>query len=88
MPCAIYHQPPAAYYLASRFREDYESAVLHAISGGGQNMSHAMLTGALVVAQTGLEGIPLLFINELCDGQHYLALAGELEQLAATQEAH
>lgn len=29
MPCAIYHQLPAAYYLAARFADDFESAVLH-----------------------------------------------------------
>ena len=36
MPCAIYHQLPAAYYLAARFKDDFESAVLHAINGGGK----------------------------------------------------
>ncbi|WP_237089672.1 ADP-ribosylglycohydrolase family protein [Nitrosospira lacus] len=35
MPCAIYHQLPAAYYLAARFADDFESAVLHAVNGGG-----------------------------------------------------
>jgi ADP-ribosylglycohydrolase len=48
MPCAVYHQFPAAYYLAARFRDDFESAVLHAVNGGGQNLARAMLTGALV----------------------------------------
>ncbi|MEO6823693.1 MAG: ADP-ribosylglycohydrolase family protein [Nitrosospira sp.] len=55
MPCAIYHQLPAAYYLAARFTNDFEFVVLHAINGGGQNMSRAMLTGALVGAQVGIE---------------------------------
>ena len=86
MPCAIYHQLPAAYYLASRFREDYEAAVLHAINGGGQNMSRALLTGALVGAQVGLEGIPRRFIAGLRDAQRYQALAAELEQWAVRQE--
>ena len=31
MPCAIYHILPSAYYLAARFTDDFESAVLHAI---------------------------------------------------------
>lgn len=39
MPCAIYHQLPAAYYLAARFSDDFESAILHAINGGGQNQA-------------------------------------------------
>lgn len=83
MPCAIYHQLPAAYYLASRFQEDYESAVLHAVNGGGQNMSRAMLTGALVGAQVGLEGIPQRFIAGLRGAERYLPLAADMERLAA-----
>ncbi len=78
MPCAIYHQLPAAYYLAARFADDFESAVLHAINGGGQNMSRAMLTGALVGAQVGLDGIPARFIDGLENGQELLALAKTL----------
>ncbi|GJL76894.1 ADP-ribosylglycohydrolase family protein [Nitrosomonas sp.] len=65
MPCAIYHQLPAAYYLAARFHNDFESAVLHAVNGGGQNQARAILTGALTGAQTGLSGIPGRFINGL-----------------------
>lgn len=78
MPCAIYHQLPAAYYLAARFADDFESAVLHAINGGGQNMSRAMLTGALVGAQVGLEGLPQRFIAGLENGDALLALAKKL----------
>jgi ADP-ribosylglycohydrolase len=65
MPCAIYHQLPAAYYLAARFHNDFESAVLHAVNGGGQNQARAILTGALAGAQTGLSGIPRRFIDGL-----------------------
>jgi ADP-ribosylglycohydrolase len=78
MPCAIYHQLPAAYYLASRFADDFESAVLHALNGGGQNMFRAMLTGALVGAQVGLEGIPQRFFDGLDNGQELVALAKKL----------
>ena len=78
MPCAIYHQLPAAYYLAARFADDFELAVLHAINGGGQNMARAMLTGALVGAQVGLEGIPERFIDGLENGKELLALARKL----------
>lgn len=79
MPCAIYHQLPAAYYLAARFHDDFESAVLHAINGGGQNMARAMLTGALVGAQVGLEGIPQRFIDGLERSDELLKLARMLE---------
>ncbi len=76
MPCAIYHQLPAAYYLAARFHNDFESAVLHAINGGGQNQARAILTGALVGAQTGYSGIPHRFLEGLENRE-------ELENLAA-----
>jgi ADP-ribosylglycohydrolase len=80
MPCAIYHQLPAAYYLAARYANDFESAVLHAINGGGQNMSRAMLTGALVGAQIGLDKIPQRFIDGLADSNELVKLAKELEK--------
>ena len=80
MPCAIYHVVPAAYYLAARFRGDFESAVLHAINGGGQNQSRAMLTGALVGAQVGLSGIPQRFIDGLVDGPALLDLCRRLAE--------
>ena len=75
MPCAIYHQLPAAYYLAARFHDDFESAVLHAVNGGGQNQARAILTGALAGAQTGLSGIPQRFLDGLEE-------AGALRKLA------
>jgi ADP-ribosylglycohydrolase len=82
MPCAIYHQLPAAYYLAARFREDFESAVLHALNGGGQNMSRACLTGALVGAQVGLSGIPERFLTGLEDHRELVTLARQLGRCA------
>lgn len=65
MPCAVYHQFPAAYYLAARFSDNFEQAVLNAVNGGGQNQARAILTGALVGAQAGLSGIPKRFLNGL-----------------------
>jgi ADP-ribosylglycohydrolase len=81
LPCAIYHLLPAAYYLATRFADDFASAVLAAINGGGQNMSRAMLTGALVGAQVGLSGIPSRFIDGLDSGKELLSLAKSLRNL-------
>lgn len=80
MPCAIYHQLPAVYYLAARFHDDFESALLHAINGGGQNMARAMLTAALVGAQVGLDGIPPRFINGLAERDRLLGLAKSLAE--------
>jgi ADP-ribosylglycohydrolase len=82
LPCGINHQLPAAYYLASRFADDFESAVLHAINGGGQNMSRAFLTGALVGAQVGLSKIPQRFIDGLENSNELVSLALELGDLA------
>jgi len=78
MPCAIYHMLPAAYYLAARFRSDFESAVLHAVNGGGQNQARAILTGALVGAQVGLSGIPQRFLDGLDDSVTLCRLAVDL----------
>jgi ADP-ribosylglycohydrolase len=78
MPCAIYHQLPAAYYLSARFNNDFESAVLHAINGGGQNQARAVLTGALTGAQTGMAGIPQRFIDGLENSRGLLKLAEAL----------
>lgn len=78
LPCAVYHQFPAAYYLAARFHDDFESAVLNAVNGGGQNQARAILTGALVGAQTGLSGIPQRFLDGLENSQDLLDLAGRL----------
>ena len=83
MPCAIYHQLPAAYYLAARFRDDYESAVLHAVNGGGQNQARAILTGALVGAQVGLAAIPRRFLDGLENAGALVGLAGQLALQAA-----
>ena len=83
MPCAIYHQLPAAYYLAARFHDDFESAVLHAINGGGQNMARACLTGALVGAQVGLSRIPQRFVEGLENHTELVSLAQRLGELAA-----
>jgi ADP-ribosylglycohydrolase len=75
MSCAIQFVLPASYYLAARFPGDFKGAVLHALNGGGQNMSRACLTGALVGAQAGLRGIPTELIEGLQGGEEVVALA-------------
>lgn len=82
LPCAVYHQFPASYHLAARFGADFESAVLHAVNGGGQNMARAMLTGALCGALGGFAAIPARFIRGLRQGPEYLALADALTSQA------
>jgi ADP-ribosylglycohydrolase len=83
LPCAVNFLLPAAYYLAARFPGDFESAVLYALNGGGQNMSRACLTGALAGAQAGLSAIPARFIQGLRDGDALLALSRRVAETAA-----
>jgi ADP-ribosylglycohydrolase len=83
MSCAINFVLPGAYYLAACFPRDFESAVLHAVNGGGQNMSRACLTGALVGAQAGLSAIPQRFIDGLADGKEIAALAKQVANAGA-----
>lgn len=83
MPCAIYYQLPAVYYLAAHFANDFEAAVLNAINGGGQNQARAMLTGALVGAMVGIDGIPVRFIDGLAQSREYLDLAQRIAHQAA-----
>ncbi|MBY0403176.1 MAG: ADP-ribosylglycohydrolase family protein [Cyanobacteria bacterium] len=78
LPCAFYFQLPAVYYLAARFRQDFESAVLHSLNGGGLNLSRTMLTGALVGAQVGVQGIPQRFIEGLSHSANIQLLIEEL----------
>jgi ADP-ribosylglycohydrolase len=81
MSCAINFVLPGAYYLAARFPGDFESAVLHAINGGGQNMSRACLAGALMGAQVGLSGIPARFIQRLLQGDEIVRLARDASKV-------
>jgi ADP-ribosylglycohydrolase len=83
LPCAIYHQLPAAYYLATRFRNDFRNGVLNALNGGGQNMSRACLTGGLIGAQVGLGGIPEEYVRGLEKGGDLKKLALQLGEMAA-----
>lgn len=83
LSCAFFMILPGAYYLAGRYPNDFEKAVLSAINSGGQNLARASLTGALVGAMTGLSGIPERFIKGLADGEKWLAIAKEIASQSA-----
>lgn len=87
MPCAVYHQFPAAYYLAGRFQGDFESTVLHAVNGGGQNQARAILAGALSGAIGGIQAIPSRFLDGLEHGRERQALAARLAHQAAADRS-
>lgn len=78
MSCAINFVLPAAYYLAARFPSEFETPVLHALNGGGQNMSRACLTGALAGAQVGLSKIPKRLIKGLKHSEQLVAAANKV----------
>jgi ADP-ribosylglycohydrolase len=80
--CIIGGVVPAATYLAARFEDDFEMAVLSAINGGGNNMARAALTGGLSGAQVGLSGIPERFITGLTDHERLLELCERVADAA------
>lgn len=75
LSCAINFVLPSAYYLAARFDGGFEPTVLHALNGGGQNMSRACLAGALAGGMTGFDRIPARFVDGLADGPEIVELA-------------
>lgn len=75
LACQLGFMLPAAYWLSCRFENDFETAVLTAINGGGNNMARACMTGALSGAQVGIQGIPQRFIEGLVDKDEILANA-------------
>ncbi|MFW5837755.1 MAG: ADP-ribosylglycohydrolase family protein [Desulfovibrionaceae bacterium] len=78
LACTLGFLLPAAYYLAARFDNDFEMAVLSALNGGGNNMARAALTGAVSGAMNGLSGIPQRFIEGLEDSQKVLDQSAKL----------
>ncbi|BDQ35982.1 ADP-ribosylglycohydrolase [Pseudodesulfovibrio nedwellii] len=83
LACQLGFMVPAAYWLACRFYGDFETAVLTAINGGGNNMARACMTGALSGAMVGIQGIPQRFIDGLQDKKEILENA---EKVASSLE--
>ncbi|WP_222842114.1 ADP-ribosylglycohydrolase family protein [Endozoicomonas montiporae] len=81
MDCQLTHLLPAAYYLMHRFPNNYEQGVLSAVNGGGNNMARAALTGALLGAMNGIQGIPERFVKDLNNSDFYMRLAEKLVSL-------
>ncbi len=86
--CEIQQLLPAAYYFGHRFSDDFESAVLAAINGGGNNMARTALTGGMNGALAGLTGIPERFITGLGDHERLLALAEKVADLAVNSQTN
>jgi ADP-ribosyl-[dinitrogen reductase] hydrolase len=86
LACTMGFMLPTAYYLAARFEDNFEMAVLSAINGGGNNMARAALTGALSGAIVGLSGIPDRFVSGLADHEHLIDLADRVADTIAEVE--
>lgn len=83
---------PCAYYYALKNSCDFENGVLTAVNSSGNNMARATLTGALIGAMVGINGIPKRFIegliNESCyipskfqsQGEYLLSLANVIAE--------
>lgn len=82
LACPLSSLMPAALYLSARFEDDFESAVLHAVNGGGNNMARAALTGALSGAMVGMQGIPERFLLGLYDHRKLLDEARKVAAVA------
>lgn len=79
---------PAAYYLCYRYPDNFEMAVLSAINGGGNNMARATLTGGIMGAMVGIEGIPERFITGLSKGKMILELATQIAEFSVGESAY
>jgi ADP-ribosylglycohydrolase len=75
LSCQITCLLPASYFIAARYNKDFETGVLAAINGGGNNMARAALTGGLLGAQVGFTAIPSKFIEGLEEGPRLAELA-------------
>jgi ADP-ribosyl-[dinitrogen reductase] hydrolase len=82
LDCQAINLLPAAYYLCYRYPNNFEMAVLSAINSGGNNMARATLTGGIVGAMVGLEGIPEKFIKGLNQSEKYIELARQIASFA------
>lgn len=70
--CMISHLIPCALYYAFKYCNDFETGILMAINGGGNNMARAALTGGLLGAMTGIQGIPERFISKLDNERRFI----------------
>ena len=79
---------PAAYYLVYRYPNNFETAVLSAINGGGNNMARAALTGGIVGAMVGVQGIPERLVKGFNKGEKILELAQNIAEFGAGESAY
>ena len=80
---------PVAIYAAVRNRRDFSAALGEAIACGGDTDTVGAITGALVGARVGVDGIPPEWIEQIAENPRSPALLQRVaEKLARQKEAH
>lgn len=77
----INHTVPACVFLWLRYRDDYAEAIRQAVGLGGDTDTVAAITGGLVGARVGAEGIPGEWIRGMIDWPRSI---GWIENLAVS----
>ena len=78
--CYIEHSLPAALYLAARYPDDIEAALIANTNAGGDNCHRGAVLGALLGAALGVAAIPERWIQGLTA---HAALDEEIEDFIA-----
>lgn len=63
--CYIEHSLPAVLYLAARYPDDFEAALVANTNVGGDNCHRGAVLGAILGAALGFDAIPARWIEEL-----------------------
>jgi ADP-ribosyl-[dinitrogen reductase] hydrolase len=79
--CYIEDSFPSVLYLAARYAQDFESALIANTNAGGDNCHRGSVLGALLGAWLGFEAIPLRWRQGLLAGP---ALAQEVDDFIGT----
>ncbi len=76
-----YNSVPAAIYFALKYGSDYRTAVLNAVSLGGDTDTIGSMTGAIVGAHLGLDAIPTEWVSKLENAPYIRELAEKLLEI-------
>ena len=78
--CYIEHSLPAVLYLAARYADDFEAALIANTNAGGDNCHRGAVLGALLGAALGVAAIPERWVQGLTA---HAALEEEIERFVA-----
>lgn len=72
---------PTALFCAARYTGDYQGGVIAAVQGGGDTDTRAAVTGAILGARNGIEGIPASYLGVLYKRDYLMELDRKLMEL-------